>query len=182
MSPTAVTTVSVFKKAGVKETAVLLALAWFIPFAVHLAPWSGPRPLGAFLLPMFWAAFVATYFYGGGMGVIVGLFSPALNLLVTGLPAWKFLSVLSSELALSVMFAAWAIRRWPRLFVIAPLSYLAAKVGSTAVQAMTPIFGEIGTPGEFFARSVVGSLPGLVILAAINVAVVWFYPKPARQE
>jgi hypothetical protein len=183
MSQTAtIARASVFKKAGVKETAVLLALAWFIPFAIHLAPWSGPRPLGAYLLPMFWAAFVAAYFYGGIMGLIVGLFSPVLNLLVTGLPAWKFLSVLSFELALSVLVATWAIRAWPRFFLIAPLSYLGAKIASTGLQAVTPIFGDIGAPGQFFVQSVVGSLPGLVVLAAINVALVWFYPKPAREE
>jgi hypothetical protein len=184
MSATAATIARapVFKKAGVKETAVLLALAWFIPFAVHLAPWSGPRPLGAYLLPMFWAAFIAVYFYGSVMGLIIGLFSPILNLLVTGLPAWKFLSVLSFELALSVLVATWAIRQWPRFFLIAPLSYLVAKIGSTGLQAATSVFGDIGAPGEFFVHSVVGSLPGLVVLAAINVALVWFYPKAVREE
>src|SRR4051812_38931439 len=79
-----------FRRAGIGETVVLLALAWLIPFAVHLVPWSGLRPLGAYLLPMFWTAFVALYFFGPGLGLMVGLFAPVLNLLVTGLPAWKF--------------------------------------------------------------------------------------------
>ena len=173
-------TSAVFKKAGVKETAVLLALAWVIPFAVHLAPWAGARPLGAYLLPMFWATLVAAYFYGAGIAVIVGLFAPAINLLVTGLPAWKFFGVLSFELVVFALVTAWAVRRAPRFVLIAPLGYVVAKIGSTGLQAATAAFGDIGTPGQFFVRSLVGGLAGLVMLAAINAGLAWFYPKAGR--
>ena len=71
-----------FKKAGLRETAVLLALAWLVPFAIHLVPWSGGRPLGAYLLPVFWTMLVAVYFYGPVSGLLVGLFAPVLNLRV----------------------------------------------------------------------------------------------------
>ena len=166
-----------FRKASARETAVLLAVAWLIPFAVHLAPWPGERPLGAYLLPMFWATFVAAYFYGVRTAVIVGLFAPVINLLVTGLPAWKFLSVLSVELVVFALVATWAVRRWPRVFLIAPLGYVVAKMASMAVQALTGIFGDIGAPLAFFTRSIGGALAGLAVLAAINGALVWFYPK-----
>src|SRR3954467_6970631 len=88
---TTVTTVSsdASRRAGVRETTVLLALAWAAPFLLHLVPWSGARPLGVYLLPMFWTTFVAVYLYGGVMGLAVGLFAPAVNLIVTGLPAGK---------------------------------------------------------------------------------------------
>lgn len=171
------TRAGVFKRATVRETAVLLAVAWFVPFAVHLAPWSGARPLGAYLLPMFWATFVAVYFFGARIGVVVGLFAPVINLLVTGLPAWKFLSVMSCELVLFAIVGAWAVRRLPRLVLIAPLCYVAAKIASTALQAATGVFGDIGAPLSFFGRSLVGGLAGLVVLSAINAALVWFYPK-----
>jgi len=167
----------IFRQATARETAVLLGLAWVLPFAVHLVPWSGPRPLGAALLPMFWATFVALYFYGARTGLVVGLFAPALNLLVTGLPALQFLGVLSVELVLFVAVGVWAMRRSPRVWAIAPLAYLAAKVGSTALQAATGVFGGIGAPAEFFLRSVGGGLAGLAVLAAINGALVRAYPK-----
>lgn len=86
-----VTLSTVFKKAGLRETTGLLAVAWLVPLAVHLVPWSGERPFEAYLQPMFWATFVAAYFYGGRIGLLVGLFALAANLLVTGLPASKFL-------------------------------------------------------------------------------------------
>lgn len=167
-----------FRRATPRETAVLLAVAWLVPFAVHLAPWSGARPLGAYLLPMFWATFVAVYFYGAEIGTVVGLFAPVLNLLVTGLPAWKFLAVLSCELVVFALVATWAVRRAPRFLLVAPLAYGVGKLASAGLQAATGVLGDIGAPFDFFTRSLVGGLAGLVVLSAINAALVWFYPKP----
>lgn len=166
-----------FKPAGVRDTVVLLAVAWLVPFAVHLAPWSGERPLGAHLLPMFWATLVAAYLFGARLGVIVGLFAPVVNLLFTGLPAWKFLSVLSVELTIFALLVAAGARRWPRFWALAPLAYLAAKVVTTALQAAVGIFGDIGAPLAFFTRSVAGGAAGLVVLLAIYAALVRMYPK-----
>lgn len=169
----------VFRKVTAREAAVLLVIAWLIPFLVHLAPWAGARPLGAYLLPMFWATFVAVYFYGAGAGLLTGLFAPAVNLLVTGLPAWKFFGVLSFELAVFALILAWAVRHAPRFWLLAPLGYLVAKAASTLLQSATPVFGDIGAPARFLAASVAGGAAGLVVLAAINLALVKYYPKGA---
>ena len=181
MNPTTATALgTVFKKAGLKETAVLLALAWLIPFAIHLLPWSEARPLGAYLIPVFWTAFVAVYFYGAAVGLIVGLAGPVLNLVVTGLPAWRFLGVMSIELVIFVLVLTGAVRRAPQFFLLAPLGYLVAIAASTGLQAVTTLFGAIGQPGPHFLRSLAGSLAGLVVLTAINIALVRFYPKSPR--
>jgi hypothetical protein len=179
MSSLATPAGGVFKRITLRETTVLLFIAWLIPFAVHLAPWAGVRPLGAYLLPMFWATFVAVYFYGVGAGLLAGLFAPAVNLLVTGLPAWKFLSVMSLELVVFAVATAWAVRRIPRFWLLAPLGYLVAKAGSTLVQSATPVFGDIGAPARFFAISVAGGAAGLAMLAVINGLLVKYYPKSA---
>ena len=55
-----------------------------------------------------------------------------------------------------------------------------AKVGSTSVQAVTTLFGDIGRPADFFARSLIGGFAGLAVLTAINAALVRFYPKPSH--
>lgn len=73
-----------------KETTVRLALAGLIPCAIHFAPWSEARPRGAYLRPMFWATWVAADCDGAGLGVVVGRFAPAINRLVTVLPAGNF--------------------------------------------------------------------------------------------
>ena len=177
MSSLATPAGSVFKKITVREAAILLFIAWLIPFLVHLAPWAGARPLGAYLLPMFWATFIAVYFYGLGAGLLTGLFAPAVNLLVTGLPAWKFLSVMSLELVIIAVVTAWALRLAPRFWLLAPLGYLVAKTGSTLLQSATLVFGDIGAPARFFATSLAGGAVGLAVLAIINFMLVRIYPK-----
>lgn len=173
-----------FKRPGVRETAILLGLAWAVPFFLHLIPWAGPRPLGVYLLPMFWTAFVATYFYGGVMGLAVGLFAPAINLLVTGLPAGPQVARASLELTVFAFATAWGVSRAPRFILIAPLGYVAARLAWAEWQALTDprVQSEtIAQAGAAVLRSLVNGSAGLVVLAAINVALVWFYPK-AKSE
>lgn len=168
-----------FRKATARETAALLLVAGLLPFLIHLLPWSGARPLGAHLLPMFWATFVASYFYGAKIGVLVGVFAPTLNLVITGLPAWKFLGLMSVELTVFALAAAWAVRRVPRLILIAPLGYLVALIAVTMLQITFGVLEDAVAPLAYLAQGVVSSLAGLVVLTAINAALVWFYPKRA---
>ncbi len=172
---------AVFKRATVRETAVLLAVAWLVPFAVHLVPWSGARPLGAYLLPMFWTTLVATYFYGARLGVVVGLFAPLINLIVTGLPLLAFVATMSAELTVFAGLFALGVRRWPRFVLIAPVAYLGGRLGSTAVLAMMGRFTDFDAATAAVTRALVGGMPGLIVLTAIHAALVWFYPK-ARDE
>jgi uncharacterized membrane protein len=160
------------------ETAVLLAVAWLVPFLVHLAPWSGPRPLGVYLLPLFWTAFIAVYFYGARTAILVGLFAPALNALITGRPAWTSLGLTACELAAFALFTALALRRAPRAFVIAPLGYLAARTAIALLIVATGILGDLGSPFDYVRRAVVNGLAGLVVLTAINALLVRLAPRP----
>jgi len=182
--PSLATTASagVFRRPTVRDAALLLALAWFVPFAVHLAPWSGVRPLGVYLLPMFWATFVAVYFHGAALGLLTGLFAPAVNLVVTGLPAWKFVGPASLELAVFALATTWAVRRAPRFWLLAPLGYLVAKAGAALLLAPVNVVGEAGAPGRFFSHAVVTGATGLIVLALINAALVRFFPKTAAGD
>jgi len=158
----------VFKKVSARETAVVFALAAVTPMLVHLLPSWDNAPLGAHLLPMFWMTFIAVYLYGAGIGALAGLAAPLTNLLLTGLPAWKYLGVLSCELVIFALVTAWAVRRFPRIWLLAPAGYLVAKLFSTSMQAATTVFGDIGTPVSFFRQSLVNALVGLLVLAVIN--------------
>ena len=167
--------VGIFKRATFRETTVLLAVAWLVPFMVHLLPWSGDRPLGALLLPMFWTGFVAVYLYGLRVGLLVGLFAPALNLVLTGLPALSRLAMMSFEIAVFVTLAWWLVRRKSAGFWVAPLGYLIASLAAAFLQILTGASAlEIGSA---LPASLVAALPGLVILAGVNYAVIKYYPK-----
>jgi len=169
----------VFKKMTVRETALLLALAWLIPFLVHLVPWTGVRPLGAYLLPVFWATFVAVYFYGATAGLLTGLFAPAVTLLVTGLPAWRSFGSTAVELVVFVLVASWAVRSAPRSWLWAPLGYVAAKTVAAFTLAFSETVNHPDAAGYFFTHLLVGGGAGLLALALINAALVKWYPKAA---
>ena len=174
---------SLFRRTGAREAAVLLALAWFIPFAIHLVPWSGARPLGAYLLPVFWTTLVAVYFHGEIVGLTVGLFAPILNLIVTGQPAAGYFWKTCAEVVVFALLMAWVARRTPRILMLAaPFAYAIAKTVAAAVLAPDALFGSAAALGGFFGHMVTGNLPGLVALAAINAGLVWFYPKGSRGE
>lgn len=160
-----------------KETAVLLAVAWLVPFLVHVLPWSGARPLGAYLLPMFWATFVAVYFYGLRVGLLAGWCAPVVNLIATGLPTGQFLAVLAFELLGFAVFAWLVVRRAPAFWLWAPLGYVVAKVGSSVLHYLIHPFGPVGEPQQFFWGSLQNGLAGLAVLAVINWALVRWFPK-----
>lgn len=159
---------------------MLLAVAWFVPLAMHLAPWSGVRPLGAYVLPMFWTTLVAVYFHGARVGVVVGLFAPVINLLVSGLPALAFVATMSVELAVFAVAVAAGVRRWPRFVLMAPLAYVAGRLTSTAVLGVTGAFADFDAAAVFVTRALSGGVAGLVVLCAIHAALVRFYPKSGR--
>ena len=161
---------------------MLLAIAWLVPFAVHLIPWAGARPLGAYLMPMFWTAFVAAYFYGARVGLLVGLFAPVTNEIVTGLPEWKSLMVPCVELVVFVFAVTLVVRRWPRFILLAPLGYLAAKLLSTVLRFVSSEFSDVGACVTHFVNSSARTWTGLIALMLINAALVKFYPKQSETK
>jgi hypothetical protein len=174
--------VFVTPRATWRETTVLLAVAWLVPVLVHVLPWNGPRPLGVYVLPVFWTTFLAVYFRGAAPGLLVGLVTPALNLLFTGLPAVNSAGPMSLEIAFFVLVAALLVGRWPGFGLAAPLAWVAAKALVVGVQFFVPALGDAGDPLPHLARSAQNGLAGLGVLAVINVLLVAFYPKTDTGE
>ena len=157
---------SVPATASLRETAGLMVAAAATPLLVHLLPSWDAAPLGAHLLPMFWTAFVAVYLFGPKTGALAAVAGPGVSLLLTGAPALARLSTMTAELLVFVALAAWASRRWTRLWLVAPLSYLAAKVLVTL--GLVAFGAQIGS----LAETLTSGLAGVGILAAINFAFV----------
>lgn len=165
-----------------RETLVLMIVAWLVPFLVHLVPWSGPRPLGMHLLPAFWTAFVAVYLYGGGIGLLVALVVPVVNLATTGLPVMDRLAPMVVELVAFVLCAQQLVRRWPASWFTAPLAWLVARAVTIGVQWAVPALHYTRHPAEHFLASVQASLAGMAVLLAINFALVRLLPKDAQWD
>ena len=116
-----------------REAAVLLLASWLVPVLIHLLPALGHRENGVYLIPAFWAAFVAVYFYGSALGVVVALVTPLINLMLTGLPAAGWVGPMSLELVAYTLTCAWLLRRWGTLWLIAPFAYIPAKAFALAI-------------------------------------------------
>lgn len=166
-------------RASWRETLVLMVVAWLVPFLVHLVPWDGVRPLGVHLLPAFWTAFVAVYLYGAGVGVLVALVVPVVNTITTGLPVSDRVLAMSVELIAYVAFVAIAVRRWPSFRLVAPLAWLPAYAVSLAVQWAVPTFGYARNPFAHFGGTLANVWAGLLVLLALNAALVRLLPKDA---
>ena len=160
-----------------RETLVLMAMAWLVPFLVHILPWSGARPLGVHLLPAFWTAFVAVYLYGGAIGVVVALVVPVANLLTTGLPSLERTGLMTVELVAFVGVSAFLIQRWPAFRLAAPLAWLPAKALTSGLQWLLPVFAYTRNPFDHFVSSTRSCLAGLGVLLAINATLVALLPK-----
>jgi hypothetical protein len=160
-----------------REAAILVVVAWLVPFLVHTIPWAGPRPLGVYVLPLFWTSFIAVYFYGALPGLVIGMVAPLVNMLLTGQPELRGLGNLGLEMTLFVTAASLFVTRWPGFWLGAPLAWLAAKASVIAIQFLVPAFEYTGSPVAHLGRSLQNGLTGLGMLAVINWLLAAFYPK-----
>lgn len=161
---------------------MLVVVAWLVPFLVHLIPWGGARPLGVYVLPVFWTTFLVVYFHGALPGLAVGLVTPLANLVLTGLPVSRMAGLMGMEVAFFVGVAALLAGRWPAFWLAAPLAWVAAKALTITVQFLVPAFEYSGQPWQHLMRSTQNGLAGLAVLAVINVLLVLFYPKTDEWE
>jgi hypothetical protein len=146
--------------------------AILLPFLVHLLPWSGARPAGVYLIPVFWTAFVAVYFGSTFTALAVALAMPVANLIGTGLPALDWVGPMSLELVAYVMVASILVHHWPRFWLAAPVAYVPAKAIAIAIQWFSPIGHDGREPLNHLVNATVNGLAGLAILTLINLALV----------
>jgi len=176
MNPS-VRTVFALPRTTWRETTILLVVAGLVPFLVHLVPWSGHRPLGVHLLPVFWTTFLAVYFRGALLGLLIGLVTPVLNLALTGLPALPMTGSMALEVVLFVLMAALLVGRWPNFRLAAPVAWVVAKAAAITLQFFLPALGDAGQPLPHLARSTQNGLTGLAVLVVINLLLVASYPR-----
>ena len=148
---------------------MLLVAAWLVPFLVHLVPWHGERPLGVYLLPVFWTTLVAVRVYGIGFALVVGLVTPLVNLALTGLPAAARIGPMALEVVGFVLVAGWLARKAPRFFLAAPAAYATGKALAIGVQWAVPAFDYTRDPAAHLLASLQNGLAGLVILTLLNL-------------
>ena len=154
----------------IPATLATVAATLLLPFLVHLLPPSGGVPLGARLLPLFIAPFLAVVLFHPAVALVASLVTPLLNRLLTGQPAWEMSVLLTVEL-FTFSLAAWLlVRRWPKFWGNAPLAYVIAKAASLLLLSVLPLLPV--SPWRFFGSSLQTALPGVLVLLVLNFIVV----------
>lgn len=154
-------------------TAVTIGLTLLFPFIVHTI--GGPTA-GARWLPLFYAPFIAVVLFHPAVSLIAGLATPFLNHWLTGAPPWGTAVLLSVELVIFAAACHLLRRRWPRLWVAAPLAYLLALALASLLLVILPGVLIPAAPGAFFTSTLPQAWPGLLVLLLLN----WLMVKGIR--
>lgn len=164
----------------IPATLVTTALAVALPVVVHLLPPVGTVPMGAVLLPLFIAPFVAVFLFHPAAALGASLVTPSLNRALTGQPTAEMATLLTIELCAFTLVALFLRRAWPRSVLSAPLAYLAAKLVAAAVLSFSALIPAL--PLGYLTTSVVNALPGLALLVVVNLLVVRATGRSPRPE
>ena len=139
-----------------------------LPIIVHLIPFSGPQPLGAYLLPMFIAPLVAAFYVSPVGLILAAILAPVINNALTGMPQAPMLYFVTGELIVFSMIVFWIVQKKKIFLGFSALAFLVAKL-----VVMVP--GILILNGEFnlsvFGQNLAGlaiSIPGIMILFAVE--------------
>ena len=149
--------------------ATLVAMI-ILPFLVHLIPPINGVPMGARLLPLFYAPFLAAILINGRTALLAGLLAPTLNYLIVGQPALEITFLLTIEVIVFTVAVTLMYHKWPNLILIAPLAYIAATIASFLLLAIWPLIP--APPWNYLASSISNAWPGILILLILNIILV----------
>jgi hypothetical protein len=152
--------------ARVRDCALLTALAIFGPYVVHVIPGWDDSPLGARLIPVFWAPLLGVFWRQYGFTLGLAFASPWINHLLFGMPSQRMAIVLSFELVVFTLLLFAMVRAWGRRAWMGPAGYLLTKPFSAALIAVWPLLP--APPLKFIATSVTTAWAGIIVLALLG--------------
>lgn len=160
-------------------SAMFIAMAVIIPMLLHGIPNAG-----TLLLPMHFPVLLAGFFVDPFFALLVGLLSPAVNTLITGMPpVFPVLPFMMAELATygfvtSVLYRKLKMDR----NIVLVLSMVSGRLMATlAVWVLTSMFGaRLPAPWAFFSGAFTGSLAGIAIQLAAIPAIMAVVGKARR--
>lgn len=161
------------------DLVVFLVLAMLSPWVVHFIPSWDDSPIGAKLLPIFYAPLIAAVTGRGQVAVCVALLAPWVNHLLFGMPARPIAILLTIELAVFSIVATSLASRWSGQAWLGPVAYLAAKPLSFLTLLVFPSILPPLSAAAYTATSTINAWPGLVVLAILSAMVNKMFPPHA---
>jgi niacin transporter len=153
---------------------LFVAFGLILPQLFHLFGGTGP-----IFLPMHIPVLLAGFFLGARSGLLVGLLTPILSSLTTGMPAIPILYFMMFEL-MTYGFLAGYLYRTRKLNII--VSLLLAMVGGRAVLAVSvfalqALLGLKLSPKGYLTGALTTGVPGMVIQVVLIPVVVRLLDK-----
>jgi len=179
MADTTTSPTKAWERARPLDLVVFLGLAMLAPWVVHFVPSWDDSPIGAKLLPIFYAPLIAALTGRGQVAVVVALLAPWVNHLLFGMPAHPIAILLTIELAGFSIVATSLASRWGGHAWVGPVAYLAAKPLSFLILLLFPSLLPPLSAAAYTATSTVNAWPGLAILALLSVGVNKMFPPHA---
>jgi riboflavin transporter FmnP len=157
-------------------SAMSIALALLIPRLLHSIPNAG-----TLLLPMHFPVLLGAFFLEPGYALLVGVLSPVLSTLITGMPpSFPVLPFMIAEMGIYALAASLLFRKLKldKSIALVGAMVLGRLAASLAVWVLVLAFGaKLPAPWTFFAAAITGSLPGIAIQLATIPAIVSIVQK-----
>ncbi|MFP4166626.1 MAG: hypothetical protein ACLFUF_05595 [Opitutales bacterium] len=150
---------------GFQIAVVSLAM---LPFLFHIIPISTDTPLGARLLPIFYAPLLAALYFRMGIAVALAALVPWISHILIGMPIPEMAALLTMELLLFVLFVLILVSRIERRWWMGPAAYLLTKPFSGFLFVLL-VESQVSNPYlAHVTTAVTRSWPGLIALAVIG--------------
>lgn len=177
--PATTTSARPWERARFLDLAVFLGLAMLAPWVVHFIPNWDDSPIGAKLLPIFYAPLIAALTGRGQVAVIVAFLAPWVNHLLFNMPARPIAILLTIELAGFSIVTTWLASKWSGQAWVGPTAYLAAKPLSFLTLLIFPSLLPPLSAAAYTASSTVNAWPGIAVLAVLSIVVSKMFPPHA---
>ena len=148
------------------EITVLLGITTLLPYFVHLLPTWDDAPVGARLLPIFYAPLVAALSERPRYSVTLAFIAPWVNHFLIGMPAAPVAMILTFELLMFSVILHLLLRQYRKGAWMGPAAYLLVKPISGLLIWQWPLIP--ASPWGFVVNSVATAWPGLVMLGILG--------------
>ena len=152
----------------IPATLLTLVLMWGLPILFHASPGPEGLPIGARLLPIYYAPLLAAALFNPIVPLASSLVMPFINHSLTGMPTLNIAVLLSVELTVFSLVLIFTRSRGMKQPAIAPLAVLIGKAVSACLLFVIPLVPS--SPVEYFSSSVITALPGILIILVIQIA------------
>lgn len=178
-NPTATASARPWIRGHLLDLAVFLGLAMLAPWVVHFIPSWDDSPIGAKLLPIFYAPLIAALTGRGQVAVLVALLAPWVNHFLFGMPPRPMAIFLTLELAVFSIVTVSMASRWAGRAWLGPVAYLAAKQLGYIALLLFPSLMPFMSATTYLTSATIQAWPGLIVLAVLSMSVSKLFPPHA---